>query len=563
MKIAHILGKKWEKEANEASFLLNNNLGDYLWLADIPTSRYQGWFFAPDKAVGSEVYKVIEDMRPLERDSVTSIYNYFSKVERTGNNFWESFSVAKNGHVMVYKTGKKQKIELILDMRKSYSDDYPNYQVEQEEGKIIVKASSKEEEIFLVIAGFDNFEFIGERFVRYYSFDKKRSSPPFEKAVYKLGMLEGNEIVFSVSDKKNKALSELETKKNFDVDLDNQDPIDYIAAKNGLLSLVVEDRIYAGLPWFFQFWKRDEAISLGGLSIIDKEKSKKVFWNLLADKTVGPKEHHLADGIGWTFKRAYLFLNDFDSREEKILINYLRKEIDLNFHGLVISDQKETWMDSIQREGARIEIQALELAMYKLGKLVDKENSKQFAQLEVDLRKRVREVFWDGNILADGYLPETGKLDKTVRPNIFLAYYIYPELLEDEEWKNCFRRALYQLWLGWGGLASISKEDPRFNNVHTGENSQSYHQGDSWFFINNLAAIAMHRLDGGKFSYEINKILEASRNDLMWKGAIGHHSELSSAETLRPEGAISQAWSFATYLEALHEIFKIKNFDWL
>ncbi len=562
MKIAHVLGKKWEKDVEKSDFLLNNNLGDYLYLSDVPESRYQGWFFAPSNERGSEIYKIIEDIRPIDRDNVSSVVNYFSEIERSGSNFKEKFSIARDGHLMNYKTEGEGRIELVLDMRRSYSDDYPQYEVEENGEIIIVQAVTEGKEIYLAIAGFDGFEFIGERFVRYYSADKDRSSPPFEKAVYKLGILSARELIFSVSDKKEKAISELKEKKNFDLNLDEKDPIDYVAAKNGLTNLVVNDRIYAGLPWFFQFWKRDEAISLGGLATIDKPKAEKVFWNLITDNTLGPRKHHLADGTGWTFKRAYIFLNDLDKEKEKKLIKYLRREIDIDFHGLVISDRKETWMDSINREGARIEIQALELAMCKLGRLIDEERSRQFEELEVDLRERVREVFWDGNILADGYYPDTGEVDRTVRPNIFLAYYIYPELLSDEEWKNCFRRALYELWLDWGGLATISKEDPRFNRRHTGENSQSYHQGDSWFFVNNLAAVAMHRLDEGRFSYEINKILEASRKDLMWNGVIGHHSEVSSAEALKPEGAISQAWSFATYLEALHEVFKIKNFDW-
>jgi glycogen debranching enzyme len=72
----------------------------------------------------------------------------------------------------------------------------------------------------------------------------------------------------------------------------------------------------------------------------------------------------------------------------------------------------------------------------------------------------------------------------------------------------------------------------------------------------------MNRLDHGKFSYEINKIISASREDLMWKGTISNHSEISSAERQIAQGAVSQAWSFATYIEAMYEILKIDNYSW-
>ena len=39
----------------------------------------------------------------------------------------------------------------------------------------------------------------------------------------------------------------------------------YNSAVNSLNGLLVNNRIFAGLPWFFQFWTRDEAIAVGAL----------------------------------------------------------------------------------------------------------------------------------------------------------------------------------------------------------------------------------------------------------------------------------------------------------
>ncbi len=566
MKIKHILGEEvWEKEVEgERTFLLGNDIGDYIWMADEAESRYQGWFFSPEKEKGKKLYKVIEDIGPVDRKEVEIIGNHFKGVERKRGDLIEKFFIAENSHALLYELSSTETVELVLDMRESYSDSYPDYHIEEVEEGLLISSSKEGEELFLAIKGFESFEKIEKGIVRTYQFDKERSSPPFEKAVFSALEMTGRSFLFFASESREEALSEINKEHKFNFLEEKKEPIDFVSAETGLDNLLVDGRrVYAGFPWFFQFWERDEAIVLRGLNVIDEKRARSLFWSLLRGNRTGPKENHLADSAGWIFKRAFLFINSFNQQEERELVDSLRQEVDFNPDEILkVTGPKETWMDSLPRQGARIEIQSLQLSMYKLGRLIDEENEEKYTELEEKLKRRVRNIFWDGSILADGYFPETDYLDRTIRPNIFLAYYIYPELLSDEEWKICFRRSLHELWLDWGGLASISRENPRFNLKHTGENSQSYHQGDSWFFVNNLAAIAMHRLDEGKFSYEINKILEASRTDMMWNGAVGHHSEVSSAEELRAEGAISQAWSFSTYLEALHEIFKVKNFNW-
>lgn len=561
MKIEHILYKEKRIKNNKKnnSFLLSNKKGDYLWFSNFPESRYQGWFISPDN---ESCLKVIENISILEENKIEKIENYFSKIIRKGSNCAEEFVIDKDKHRFCYKVSEKQDIEVTLDTRDSYTDSYPEYNIELKNRKLLIKANTEKGSIFLAINGFEDFKKKEERFVRNYDFDKRRNSPPFEKAVFKAVILTGEEFVFAASKSKEKAL-ELTDRCNSKKIKKEDEPLDFIAAKEGLDGLVTcNNRIFAGYPWFFQFWKRDEAISLRGLNIIDEKRAKSLFWSLL-EKQKSVKGIDSVDEMGWVFKRAFLFLNDFTKEEEKRLAKVLESYIDFNRkEPLIISGKKETWMDSIKRRGARIEIQALQLNMYKLGRLIDPKKANIYKQLEEKLKTKVRNLLWDEEILADGYDFKVQKIDKTIRPNIFLAYYIYPELLTDKEWIKCFRKALYELWLDWGGLATVSKESPMFHSQHTGEDARSYHQGDSWYFINNLAAIAMNRLDSGKFSYEINKILQASRKDLMWLGAVGHHSELSSANKQTAEGAISQAWSFATYLEAMYEVFKIKNYSW-
>jgi glycogen debranching enzyme len=195
-------------------------------------------------------------------------------------------------------------------------------------------------------------------------------------------------------------------------------------------------------------------------------------------------------------------------------------------------------------------MQALQLAIYNLAHKITREA--KYKDMEKQLKNKVRFYFWNGKMLADG------KNDWAIRPDIFLTYYIYPALLKKSEWENCFETALKALWLDWGGLSTVDKNSPFYYAEHTGENPRSYHQGDSWFWINNIAAISMIRLNKKKYLSKIKKILEASTKDLLWYGAIGHSSELSSAEKFSPAGSISQAWSAATYIE-LVDLFNTHN----
>ncbi len=239
------------------------------------------------------------------------------------------------------------------------------------------------------------------------------------------------------------------------------------------------------------------------------------------------------------------------------------------------SGKKETIIDD--REGFRIEIQALRLKMYSLMKELcnltnDREKYLEYKKLEEDTRQKVKKVFWEPPVLIDGVDigdDNDGKEDRTIRPNIFIAYYVYPELLIEEEWDDCFEHALKRLWLDWGGISTIDKKDKLFCNEYTGENNRSYHRGDSWFWLNCLAAICMHRLDKklgktigftndkhiGKYKIAVDKIIDACCEEILFKGFIGHHAELSSAKELRAEGCLCQAWSAAMFIELINEVY--------
>ena len=162
--------------------------------------------------------------------------------------------------------------------------------------------------------------------------------------------------------------------------------------------------------------------------------------------------------------------------------------------------------------------------------------------------------------LNDGY---DCPMDSVIRPNIFLAYYIYPELLTSKEWVEVFDNALPKLWCDWdmgegvegGGLSTIDKTHPLYQPYYTGIDNKSYHRGDSWFWINNIAAISMYRLDKERYKDKIFKIVNSSSQDILYWGFIGYASELASSGWFKSGGCLCQTWSIATFIELIHEVY--------
>ena len=136
-------------------------------------------------------------------------------------------------------------------------------------------------------------------------------------------------------------------------------------------------------------------------------------------------------------------------------------------------------------------------------------------------------------------------------------YSVFPELLSEKDWVTGFENYWPALWLDWGGLSSIDKNSPLFHKEHTGMiNNLSYHRGDSWFWINNLAALCLYRVNKQKFRKYVNKIIKASSEEILWSGTAGHHAEISSASSLSSKGCLSQLWSAALFIELIHEVYK-------
>jgi glycogen debranching enzyme len=560
MKITHIIksGKKLSKQGvGVESFLLSNKKGDYLWLNSEPQSRYEGWFCYFDKL--KNIYRLIESISIEGSSDVEEIINYSHKIERRRKDLVESFRFSHNSSVFDYQLSKKRKVNIFFDVRESYSSgEFLDYEVEKKKEVTVISFDKK---IFLAVKS-EKGSVLKEKIIRHYQYDQDRNSHPFQREVVCGLSLYGKRFIFSAGESKKKALEGLKRRIFSDVSLLKGKDVDEYLAKESLSSLLISTKkrkgLIAGLPWFFQFWPRDEAVSLKSIFFLEQEQAKEIFFRLLNSSfQEGPRGVVNIDAPGWLFKRADLFLPLLSSSEKKIIKRkgklFIKKISERTVNGFFVNNANETWMDTLVRDGARIEIQAMVLNVYRLlAELSSNKKEKDFyLKKERDIKEKVKEKFFENGYLYDGYYPKTNFKDHTVRPNIFIAYYIYPELLSREEWSTCFQKALDCLWLPWGGLSTVDKNNSDFHQKHTGEDSRSYHQGDSWFFLNNLVAVVLYQNNKDKFKDYIEKIRQASKEELMWMGAVGCHGEVSSAEKLESRGCLNQAWSSAMYIELL------------
>jgi glycogen debranching enzyme len=523
----------------------------------------------------------------LKDSNVKDIIYSINKIEILSDNGRQIFNLLDEG--LLYECFSNNESEFIFDCRKLFDmSNYGRYyDINVENGIIIVKYSKKKDnaessmdeyDIFIAIKSDNNkIKKIDNWFKPSYIFDINRSDIS-ERFIFNGFSLKTKRASIAYSLSKDEAIKKanwlydmnpvsktLKVKRKSDSLQINQA---YTLSLNALrnLSKIQLKGIYAGIPWFMQFWTRDSALSSNALFRIDPDLSKDILLNYLSnirkDGLISNRfpfsELDSIDSVGLVFFSISNNLDRFNNDELKFIYTNLRKAIDSlmvnHFKNFVLNKDRETWMDTDSRSGSRIEIQALLLNMLSLGKILaakfgDKINNKFYMKKEKDFALKVRKNFYKRANLLDGVN------DNTIRPNVFLAYHFYPQLLANKEWERVFNKHLKMLFLGWGGLSTIDLKDQRFINTHSGMNNKSYHLGDSWYYLNNLVAKCLWKVNRNLFSDYIKRIINASTYEILDMGIFGYHAEISSAFKQESNGCLAQAWSSALYIEMIDEIY--------
>ena len=590
MRVVHAIGNARRTGHGTGRALLTDNQGAFFTFSSAPESDFDGLFFQD-----AGVWKTVVEIG-IRKGTGDEIVQHLSHIERVTQETHERYWLTTNG--LVYEVeGYEGDVLLTLDCKRLYDDSDTGrvYSSLHEEDRTIISytkfadevRTKQEYQFFLAVSG------AAHGVANWRKIDcpsDGRRNMSAERWVYDsiaIPIHGGGRVFIAFARDAESARTklaflgqhadELLEARRKDVARRSQDDVVLAVAKASLDALITRTPgartgIFAGLPWFFQFWARDECLCIPALLAAQRfGLAKEILLSWLAQFAQGNLGAMGAEGVCFRLHQLLLTLEQrrelsahFTADELTRILQQTRTILDaLSKHrtaeGFLLSTPKATWMDTTTneddrgREGVRIEIQCLLLRIYDLLLYLGRKTRQQRKELEEEQHKMqqvVRTHFFQGGQLCDGFHPD-GSLDERVRPNAFLTWYLFPDLFTKEEWRGVFDHALEDLWLPWGGLSSIGKTDPLFKQRHTGIDNKSYHRGDSWYFLNNIAAMELFAVGPHKYEEKITAILDASVGDLLWDGFCGCASELSDAERRRAAGCYAQAWSSATLIELL------------
>jgi hypothetical protein len=576
MNIRHLLPSSSCRKtiAGDRAVLLRNQIGSTFTEYTTRQTRYEGWYLQESDLF----YKILERIEVVDENNTTSPV---TDLTTTGDSFfWQDdsgksvgFMLAPQHNGLIITSSQPATLRLIFDTRSIYSEptfgrDYTflpddhGYLLRYFDPILITP-------LFIHIRTSGNIiqDLTWNECI--YPRDNQRNSPPSHLYLYTLGTITTRRLALGAgwsedsareasfaANHLSPAIYNMGNNPHHDT-LFSQTNTAKSTVKRGLRMLQTQHGLYAGLPWFHQVWSRDELITALGLSREEQHEIIERYIGLQLENgelpTYQGSHTTCADGVGW----LCLLVREYgehllpDSTKIRLLhfLTTAREQLQTHrkaSHGLFFSGHNGTWMDTIGRSGFRIEIQCMFALVLDLLHSLTEDST--YEQERLLLLGKIRQHYWKGTYLADGLG------DPTIRPNVFLAYLLQPDLLQQNQWGLCFDTAIASLTCTWGGIASLDPTHADFKGITTGENNLSYHNGDSWFFINNLAGIAMHRLDDNRFGKQVVGILQSSTDEILWHNMLGLPGEISSAFELDSFGCGLQGFSGGTYLALLNEL---------
>ena len=354
--------------------------------------------------------------------------------------------------------------------------------------------------------------------------------------------------------------------------------------------------IYAGLPWFNEYWGRDMFISMPGACLVTGqfEVAKKILKDFATLQDTDPSSetygripnranlegilYNTTDGTP-RFVIQALELAEYSGDTE--FLHELYPAISMSIEASIMNyiDEKgylthadaDTWMD-VKRNGIpgsprgnrANDIQALWyqqlVAGSKIAKLLGDEGAAEkwsglavmlASNFEYDFCNKEERYIYD-HINADG------SADLQFRPN---QLYCFDLILDDDFKQQVTRRTWEELVYPWG-VASLAQWDQQFHpqheNWHYYHKDDAYHNGTIWLWNNGIAMQRMIEYGQTDTAWELFKNMN---RQALHEGAVGSLSENADAHPREDQtwvnrsGTFLQAWSNAEHLRVWYQHF--------
>ena len=348
--------------------------------------------------------------------------------------------------------------------------------------------------------------------------------------------------------------------------------------------------IYAGLPWFDDYWGRDVFISFAGATLVSGKatEAKRILTSFAKFQNTDPSGknygrvpnraqpediiYNTTDGTPWFIRSVWdyyrytgdeTFLFDIWPSIQIATQGALDNWVDEN--GLLTHDDADTWMDAKGPDGPwsprgnrALEIQfiwrdQLEITR-RLAKKFGKAGLANQCQVALDQLEQGLKLYQSA---SEGYqvdhLNSDDSQDPQVRPNAML---VTPLFFETCDWPT-FQFLAPQL-LTRNGVISLDQHDPNFHPFHEQPGlyvkDAAYHNGIIWTW--NSAAVVSAAMHFNQQHYAQALFMDLT-DHLLNRGAVGTLAELTDAwpsnGTLGLSGTFSQAWSLAEYLRVFYQ----------
>ena len=354
--------------------------------------------------------------------------------------------------------------------------------------------------------------------------------------------------------------------------------------------------IYAGLPWFNEYWGRDMFISMPGACLVTGqfEVAKKILKDFATLQDTDPSSetygripnranlegilYNTTDGTP-RFVIQALELAEYSGDTE--FLHELYPAISMSIEASIMNyiDEKgylthadaDTWMD-VKRNGIpgsprgnkANDIQALWyqqlVAGSKIAKLLGDEGAaEKWSGLAVMLASNFEYDFCNKE---EGYIYDhinaDGSADLQFRPN---QLYCFDLILDDDFKQQVTRRTWEELVYPWG-VASLAQWDRQFHPQHESwhyyHKDDAYHNGTIWLWNNGIAMQRMIEYGQVDTAWELFKNMN---RQALHEGAVGSLSENADAHPregqawVNRSGTFLQAWSNAEHLRVWYQHF--------
>jgi len=299
----------------------------------------------------------------------------------------------------------------------------------------------------------------------------------------------------------------------------------------------------AGYPYFLDFWVRDEALNIQNFLYLGWfEEIKRALEKHLKYERKGVIPflirfnnkvlYHSIDTTPLWLISFFSYLKfsgdtQFLRRNEEVVRNCLEKffKLDVDEDYLVETNGLYTWMDSIERRGKPIEVQAFwAKAFLEAFDFLQEKWLKRCAEKILEQMERFR----SDDFYCDRLI-NSRKVGRSANP-IFLTFY---KLLDKERADEVLKVLESDEFTTPVGIRSFSTKDKEFN-------PNSYHKGMVWNLLTNLMVFSEFNYNRVNEGFKYFEILKEN----LGKRCLGCLDEVYDKD-FKPQGALNQAWSIS------------------